>query len=313
MTTAAQDGTQRRPTDISVVVPSRNRPRELARCLAALHEQRTEASYEVIVVDDGSSPPLDGVLTPDPRLRVVRGPGRGPARARNAALQVARGAIVAFTDDDTIPDSSWLAAALSYLNEHPEAVGVEGPTHSTPFDYLEAHSVDRREPGGYVTANIAFRRSILLLEGGFSDEFPAPHCEDLDLAFRCLRHGPIGFAPGMLVTHPPRPLTARQIIWRGGLGGSDIKLFRRHRDRFPVYARSPPIVLLPARSAWFWLTELWRRRRSAFQHGQARKLLAVAIGQFTLVLLTAMRLQLADVATAVSRLLNARVRDRQTG
>ncbi len=69
----------------TVVVPTRDRPGDLARLLRALAAQETGCDFEVVVVDDGSEPPVsvsdfDGELS----LRVVRRGGGGPAAARNA-------------------------------------------------------------------------------------------------------------------------------------------------------------------------------------------------------------------------------------
>ena len=82
---------------ISVVVPTRDRPEALARCLAALAWQR--AQLEIIVVDDG-----DAGGAGAPGARVDRAPAaRGPAAARNLGARAARGDVVCFTDDDCAP------------------------------------------------------------------------------------------------------------------------------------------------------------------------------------------------------------------
>jgi glycosyltransferase involved in cell wall biosynthesis len=94
---------------ISVVVCTRDRPRQLDDCLAALTAQHYPR-YEVIVVDN--APEND-----DTRLTVERWHARylveqrpGLDWARNAGLAEARGAIVAYTDDDARPDPTWLGA-----------------------------------------------------------------------------------------------------------------------------------------------------------------------------------------------------------
>lgn len=97
---------------ISVVVASRERPAQLARCLDSLVRQRYPR-FEVIVVDN------DPVTDETQRLvrhryfgevSYTREYRRGLANAHNRGLAVARGQIVAFTDDDVIVDESWLAA-----------------------------------------------------------------------------------------------------------------------------------------------------------------------------------------------------------
>lgn len=96
---------------LSVVVPTRDRPAALERCLAALARQ-SASSLEVVVVDDASRDTgavRDAVARAFPTARVVRGDGRGPAAARNRGVAVACGAVVCFTDDDCRPDRDWAA------------------------------------------------------------------------------------------------------------------------------------------------------------------------------------------------------------
>jgi len=179
----------------SVVIPTRDRPADLARVLASLAAQRTDRPFEVIVVDDGSEPPIDPALLDGlERARIVRGLGRGPAIARNAGIAAAVSDTVLLTDDDTELAPEWVEAASAFLEANPESVGVEGPVSSPAWDPLYEHSLENDQPGAYWTCNIAYRRATLTTLGGFLEDFPTPHCEDLDLAYRALALGPIGFS-----------------------------------------------------------------------------------------------------------------------
>ncbi|HVF77892.1 MAG TPA: glycosyltransferase [Solirubrobacteraceae bacterium] len=86
---------------ISVVVPTRDRPDALARCLAALERQQTAQLLEVVVVNDGRSD------VAAPGARVIRATAAGPAAARNLGVRAARGKVVCFTDDDCAPEPDW--------------------------------------------------------------------------------------------------------------------------------------------------------------------------------------------------------------
>ena len=230
-------------------MPTRDRPLDLARLLRSLAAQRTERRFEVVVVDDGSEPPVsasssDGELT----LRVVRRGGGGPAAARNAGAAEGQGDYLLFTDDDTEPSPTWIEAACGFLDGHPDHVGVEGPVSSPPFDPLYEQSLESDRPGAYWTCNIAYRRPAFRELGGFLEDFPDPHCEDLDLAYRALELAPIGFASGMSVLHHPRAIPLRGWIRRARLTGSEAVLFARHRERFGRAARLPARVF-PVTSA----------------------------------------------------------------
>ncbi len=223
-----------------MVVPTRDRITSLRRTLLALAAQHTDRAWELVVVDDGSSPPVAEDLAEAPAdWRLLRGGGEGPARARNRGWREARGRVVLFTDDDVEPGPDWLESACAYLEAHPDAAGVEGPTESPPYDRLRAMSVESQEPGGCPGGNLGFRREVLERLDGFYERFPFPHCEDYDLMFRAELVGPIGFAASMRVLHHPRDMSAGQLARRGRLGASEMLLFQRHRARYGRIRRIP--------------------------------------------------------------------------
>lgn len=112
---------------VSVVVPTFKRPDLLQRCLEALLAQDfNPAAYEVIVVDDAASPETEALVqaraalsAPSLRYLAVTGSRHGPAAARNRGWQAARGSIIAFTDDDCLPEPGWLQAVLCTRTHRP--------------------------------------------------------------------------------------------------------------------------------------------------------------------------------------------------
>lgn len=98
---------------ISVVVPTYKRPDLLERCLTALLAQTlARDAYEIIVCDDGPSAEAKAVVDAA-RVRSGGQPRieyhpitatQGPAGARNVGWRAARAAVIAFTDDDTVPE-----------------------------------------------------------------------------------------------------------------------------------------------------------------------------------------------------------------
>src|SRR5688500_18557195 len=111
--------------DISVVIPTRDRPEALRRCRAALAGQPVSRErFEVIVVNDGGLRSLHECMTPFRdrlELRLFEPPHGGPARARNVGAEHARGPVLAFTDDDCEPQPDWLVVACKSAQRHPHA------------------------------------------------------------------------------------------------------------------------------------------------------------------------------------------------
>ena len=109
----------------SVVIPTFNRASLLARTVQAFLAQEG-VSFELIVVDDGSSDPTPEVLAGfrDPRLRVLRQPNAGQAAARNAGLAQAQGRYLLFNDDDVVPEAGFLRAHLGLHQRYKGAAGV---------------------------------------------------------------------------------------------------------------------------------------------------------------------------------------------
>jgi glycosyltransferase involved in cell wall biosynthesis len=207
------------PPEVSVVVPTRDRPASLARCLAALERQRDAGPLEVVVVDDGSESAAEvaAVVTRSPPARLVRAAGRGPAAARNAGVRAARGRVVCFTDDDCLPAPTWAARLGAALAAGADAAGgatvVAG---SAPLDvasqtvvsHLVAHGGRRFAP----TSSLACRRE---LAAGlpFDERFPDAAGEDRDWCARLEAAGlRLELVPDAVVRHHPA-LTPRS-FWR---------------------------------------------------------------------------------------------------
>jgi GT2 family glycosyltransferase len=268
----------------SVIIATRNRPHELETCLDALRAQTSARPYEVIVVDDGSVPPV--CLPTDPRLRCVRSPSSGPAAARNLGIRVAHGDVILFTDDDTLPAPNWIESACAFLDAHPVHRGVEGPTVSRPVDALYEHTVTNDGPGAWWTCNVAYRRSALEAIGGFCERFRWPHGEDVDLALRIQRLGPIGFSTEMAVVHTPRHVSLAQLVMQSRFVVSDLFLYfrypDRYRERFAVPRRMFPLVNVLRRWWQYLRTQNWTlmkspRRLSRFLLAATGQLLVAAV------------------------------------
>jgi glycosyltransferase involved in cell wall biosynthesis len=108
---------------ISVVVPTRNRPLALNRCLDALAAQTVADRLEVIVVDDGSlaEEEVASIIARHRRARLIRRGSGGPAAARNTGALDAGGAFLCFTDDDCEPQRDWVEHLVKRLERGADA------------------------------------------------------------------------------------------------------------------------------------------------------------------------------------------------
>ena len=117
---------------ISVVLPTRDRRDRLERAIASVMRQ-TYPNWQLVVVDDGSVDATPEFLAclDDKRIRSVR--ARGPRRlaARNIALDLAAGEIIAYLDDDNILHEEWLKSVAWGFAQRPEAGSSTGPSSST--------------------------------------------------------------------------------------------------------------------------------------------------------------------------------------
>ncbi|MCG1053589.1 glycosyltransferase [Mycetohabitans sp. B5] len=241
------------PIIASVVVPTYRRPDLLARCLDALCAQVFDPStFEILVVDDDRArhSAKDVVhafaqrSSGKPRVRYIPAwRTRGPAGARNAGWCSAQGAIIAFTDDDTIADPMWLREGCDALARNPMACAVAGrievPLGDAPTDYeRDASGLAHAE---FATANCFVRRDALVRVGGFDERFTRAWREDADLMF-VLREqvGPIIDAPQARVLHPVRAAHWGVSIGQQSKVFFDALLYKKHRRVYRQHIRRVP-------------------------------------------------------------------------
>lgn len=120
-----------RPPSASVIIPVRNGSELLDRCLKALDLQDYTGDLEVIVVDNNSTEDIAAVTHRHPGVHLLREPRPGSYAARNLALTVATGDVLAFTDGDCEPLPGWVGAAVAALSREPMADMVGGRVEVT--------------------------------------------------------------------------------------------------------------------------------------------------------------------------------------
>jgi glycosyltransferase involved in cell wall biosynthesis len=114
----------------SVVIPALNEEEVLPACLESMRGQDFDGTFEVIVVDNGSTDDTAAVAHRYDAV-VVSEPTRGVCHARQAGTDVARGAIVVSTDADTVVPSDWLSRIADVFSRCPEVVATAGPCRFT--------------------------------------------------------------------------------------------------------------------------------------------------------------------------------------
>jgi cellulose synthase/poly-beta-1,6-N-acetylglucosamine synthase-like glycosyltransferase len=124
--------------DLTVAIPTYNGATRLPAVLAQLKQQTGTSmiSWEVLVVDNNSTDRLDQVVRdiqgdwlPDVPLRYCNEPQQGAAFARLRAVQEARGLLIGFLDDDTIPAVTWVQAACLFAKKYPRAGAIGSQIH----------------------------------------------------------------------------------------------------------------------------------------------------------------------------------------
>lgn len=206
---------------LSVLIPTYARPAALERTLAALAAQETDASFEVVICDDGSpaeaAERIDSIAAAAPAqaesrgrampVRVIRQENAGPAAARNAAAREAAAELLLFLDDDCAPAPDLVAR---HASRHAAALTGDQPisllghvawapeVRVTPFmelvvrgaqfNYGAIADPERVPFTCFYTANCSLRRKTLEAAGWFDAALP-PYMEDTEFGYRLVQSG----------------------------------------------------------------------------------------------------------------------------
>ncbi len=219
----------------SVVIPSYERHDQLTRVMRCL-QQQCWTNFEVIVVDQSAQPWPDRGEDFGFSLHYQHTDVKGAIPARNRGVQLARGDVIAFTDDDCEPSPEWLSSARP-LFDVPEIVGVEGLVKSDRRDDREWRAVTNEGFAGigFMTANLFVRRGAFHAVNGFDDAFDNPHFrEDTDLGWRLEMLGRVPFSEEAWVYHPPhrREVERESTSVRARFFEKDALLMKKHPDRY---------------------------------------------------------------------------------
>jgi glycosyltransferase involved in cell wall biosynthesis len=236
--------------DVSVAIPSHNRPIRLLWLLNALEEQTLSRDrFEILVAHDSTDETArlidEHPLTEAGVLRQLHFEDRmPPAALRNAAWREARAPLVAFTDDDCRPEPTWLEELLTTAEARPGAI-VQGATRPDPHELVlvehspHARTLTVKPPSPWAqTANILYPRAVLERLGGFDESFPDAAGEDTDLAQRGVEDGVEYVGEARAITNHAvhagglRPLL--KSVWRWQAVPAVVKRHPALRDGMPL-------------------------------------------------------------------------------
>ena len=231
------------PPQVTVVIPTRDRPERLLRCLeSVLACDYPAARFGLLVVDNAprdarTRDAVESAHGDDERVRYLVAPRAGSASARNDGAAAATGSIVAVADDDEVVDRHWLVELAAGFRAAPGVACVTGLVLPAELDTwaqslfeeyggfgkgfapkvvdLGAHRPPDPlfpfDAAGHVGSgnNVAFLRDALLAAGGYDAQLgngtPTRSAEDWELFIRILRRGHgIAYRPSAIARHSHR-------------------------------------------------------------------------------------------------------------
>lgn len=195
---------------VSVIIPVYNRPQKYLRALHSVLSQ-TFTDFELIVIDDGSKPPLPSPIHLDPRIVFLPIRHGGVSAARNRGIAVSTSPLVAFLDSDDEWMPTLLEKELSFLNRYPGAQIVQcediwirdgvrvnqGAKHQKQEGDIFDISLERCM---IAPSCVILRRALFEKYGVFDESLPA--CEDYDLWLRICAFEKVGLVrERLLIRH----------------------------------------------------------------------------------------------------------------
>jgi glycosyltransferase involved in cell wall biosynthesis len=215
---------------VTVVINTDNRGVTIEKTLEGLRRQ-TYQKFEVVVVTGPSAESTNVLLRRyAPHIKIARCPEAKIGISRNIGVEVATGDVVAFIDDDAVPESSWLERIVSGYQD-PSVAAVGGHVFDVPLGRIEwrictctrsgepstdapppaeIHLGKGANPFLYLAGcNMSFRRSVLIATGGFNELFAYGY-DDVEVCCRIVDSGQkIALLEDAIVNHDRAPNSIR--------------------------------------------------------------------------------------------------------
>ena len=234
---------------VAIVVPTvgRRSLSVLLDSIAASAACTGLAAPSIVLVDDRRlTASLTDSIPPSLTVRVLQSGGRGPAAARNVGWRAATADWIAFLDDDVVLDQRWLADLaddLRTIDGQDRVAGSTGvitvpaPSDRRPTDWERGTA--GLATASFITADIVYRRCVLVATGGFDERFPRAFREDSDLALRVLDRGDQLVRGTRRTEHPVRPSSWWASLSQQRGNADDVLMHRLHGAGWRQRARAP--------------------------------------------------------------------------
>lgn len=112
--------------DLSIIIPVYNASKLLERCLDSIFKQKTQYTYEVILIDDGSTDNSIEIIKERKESNIIlyQQQNAGPAAARNKGIELTHGRYVTFIDADDYWKQGYIEQTINFLETYPECIAV---------------------------------------------------------------------------------------------------------------------------------------------------------------------------------------------
>lgn len=235
--------------EASIVIATYNRAQSVVKTLRALADQSVApATFEVIIVSDGSTdrtPEIVGELSLPFPLRIIEQVNNGPASARNAGAEIARGGLIIFLDDDITPSHGFVA---SHLDRHrkapcqpfvlvgylPVRLTTQRGAYATSLRGWWETMFDRLADPAYrfgyrdvLSGNMSLSSTFFRQVGGFEPELKCH--EDFELGYRLIQAGAcFGFSRQARGAHEEKTDLVRSLRRQREEGIAEVWLAKRY-------------------------------------------------------------------------------------